>query len=95
MGPEDWSNPRADRIAQRVLDHTRTGAIVLNHDGVLSSDAVPEHEGLADRSQTVAALMSYLPRLLDAGYRYTTPDAHPGPPAARPSRAEAPGPGTA
>jgi hypothetical protein len=32
-----------------------------------------EHDGGGDRSQTVAALKIWLPRLLKAGYQFTTP----------------------
>ncbi|MEV0281122.1 polysaccharide deacetylase family protein [Streptomyces sp. NPDC050610] len=77
VDPEDWSNPGSRRIADRVLAGARTGSIVLNHDGTMSGQDVPEHEGLADRTQTVEALKVYLPRLKAAGYRFTTPDAHP------------------
>jgi peptidoglycan-N-acetylglucosamine deacetylase len=38
----------------------RTGSIIL------------EHHGGGNRSQTVAALKIVLPRLLDAGYHFTT-----------------------
>ncbi|MFI9100008.1 polysaccharide deacetylase family protein [Streptomyces fildesensis] len=69
----DWTNPGVDRIADAVLSRAGTGSIVLHHDGFLSRSAVPEHEGRADRSQTVAALRCYLPQLLDRGYRFTTP----------------------
>jgi peptidoglycan/xylan/chitin deacetylase (PgdA/CDA1 family) len=58
VDPQDWDNPGADRIRSRVLDQVKAGSIVLNHDGG------------GDRSQTVAALREYLPRLLDAGYRF-------------------------
>ncbi len=61
VDPEDWSNPGSRRIADRVLADARTGSIVLNHDGTLSGSDVPEHEGLADRTQTVEALKIYLP----------------------------------
>ncbi|MCM2420901.1 polysaccharide deacetylase family protein [Streptomyces sp. RKAG293] len=69
----DWTNPGVDRIADAVLSRAGTGSIVLHHDGSLSRSAVPEHEGRADRSQTIAALRRYLPQLLDRGYRFTTP----------------------
>nr|WP_239070141.1 MULTISPECIES: polysaccharide deacetylase family protein [unclassified Streptomyces] len=69
----DWTRPGVDRICDRVLSRAGTGSIVLHHDGSLSRSAVPEHGGPADRSQTVAALGCYLPRLLDTGYRFTTP----------------------
>ncbi|MEU7040815.1 polysaccharide deacetylase family protein [Streptomyces varsoviensis] len=77
VDPEDWSNPGSRVIADRVLANAGTGSIVLNHDGTLSGSDVPEHEGLADRTETIEALKVYLPRLKAAGYRFTTPDAHP------------------
>jgi len=40
---------------------TRTGSIIL------------EHDGGGNRSQTVAALRTWLPRLLDAGYQFAAP----------------------
>ena len=44
------------------MDNTRTGSIIL------------EHDGGGNRSQTVAALSVVLPQLLDAGYHFRTPD---------------------
>lgn len=86
LRPVSWSLSSVDsgtrtaqRIGQTVLDGARTGAIVLHHDGVLSHSDIPEHEGAADRTPTVQALAHYLPRLLDAGYRFTTPDAYRAP----------------
>ncbi|MEU1510424.1 polysaccharide deacetylase family protein [Kitasatospora sp. NPDC005748] len=75
VDPEDWSNPGADVIVDRVLAEARTGSIVLNHDGCLTPGFLPARGGPADRSQTVAAVRHYLPRLVDAGYRFTVPTA--------------------
>jgi peptidoglycan/xylan/chitin deacetylase (PgdA/CDA1 family) len=61
VDPRDWSRPGVASIIQNILGHTRTGSIIL------------EHDGGGDRSQTVAALRYVLPRLLDAGYRFRTP----------------------
>lgn len=52
----DWTRPGAGRIARNIMSEMKPGAIVLSHDGG------------GDRSQTVAALEWYLPRLLDEGY---------------------------
>jgi peptidoglycan/xylan/chitin deacetylase (PgdA/CDA1 family) len=61
VDPRDWSRPGSARIAATVLNRTRTGAIIINHDGG------------GDRSQTLAAVRTYLPQLIAAGYRFTTP----------------------
>jgi peptidoglycan-N-acetylglucosamine deacetylase len=52
----DWEDPGARKITSTVLESVRPGSILLSHDGG------------GDRSQTVAALRDYLPRLLDSGY---------------------------
>jgi len=61
VDPRDWSRPGTDHIVQNVLSHTKTGSIIL------------EHDGGGDRSQTVAALKRFLPQLLDAGYHFVQP----------------------
>lgn len=76
VDPEDWSRPGTDAIVDRVLGAARTGSIVLNHDGCLSADHAPAPGSPCDRAQTAAALRRYLPRLVEAGYRFTVP----GPP---------------
>ncbi|WP_329570787.1 polysaccharide deacetylase family protein [Kitasatospora sp. NBC_01266] len=74
VDPEDWSDPGVGTIASRVLTATRTGSIVLNHDGCLTDNLITAPGGPGDRSQTVDALRAYLPKLLEAGYRFTVPD---------------------
>jgi len=61
VDPRDWSRPGVAAIVGNIMRNTRTGSIIL------------EHDGGGDRAQTVAALKIVLPRLLDAGYRFTTP----------------------
>jgi peptidoglycan/xylan/chitin deacetylase (PgdA/CDA1 family) len=61
VDPRDWSRPGVAAIVGNTMRNTRTGSIIL------------EHDGGGDRAQTVAALGIVLPRLLDAGYRFTTP----------------------
>jgi len=61
VDPRDWSRPGVAAIVGNITRNTRTGSIIL------------EHDGGGDRSQTVAALKIVLPRLLDAGYRFATP----------------------
>ncbi|MFH9609428.1 polysaccharide deacetylase family protein [Streptomyces sp. NPDC017448] len=57
----DWRTPGTDVIVRRVLDGAAPGVVVLSHDAG------------GDRSQSVAALRRYLPRLLESGYRLTVP----------------------
>ncbi|MHC0430334.1 polysaccharide deacetylase family protein [Streptomyces sp. O3] len=57
----DWREPGTGTIVRRVLDGAGPGVVVLSHDAG------------GDRSQSVQALGTYLPRLLDAGYRFTAP----------------------
>ena len=61
VDPRDWSRPGVRAIARTIMSDTRTGSVIL------------EHDGGGNRSQTVAALKRWLPRLLDAGYQFTTP----------------------
>ena len=61
VDPRDWSRPGVRAIVRTIVSDTRTGSVIL------------EHDGGGNRSQTVAALKIWLPRLLDAGYHFTTP----------------------
>ncbi|QMU76673.1 polysaccharide deacetylase family protein [Streptacidiphilus sp. PB12-B1b] len=61
VDPRDWARPGVSSIVRSVMSHTHTGSIILDHDGG------------GDRSQTVAAMRIWLPRLLAAGYTFTTP----------------------
>ena len=61
VDPRDWSRPGVTSIVGNIMRNTKTGSIIL------------EHDGGGNRSQTVAALKIVLPRLLAAGYRFTTP----------------------
>ena len=61
VDPRDWSRPGVRAIVRTIVSDTRTGSVIL------------EHDGGGNRSQTVAALKIWLPRLLDAGYQFTTP----------------------
>ena len=61
VDPRDWSRPGVRAIVRNIESDTRTGSIIL------------EHDGGGNRSQTVAALKIWLPRLLDEGYQFTTP----------------------
>jgi len=55
----DWSQPGVDAIAQTILS-VQPGQVVLMHDGG------------GDRSQTVEALRTALPQLVEQGYRFVT-----------------------
>jgi len=57
VDPRDWSKPGVRHIVTTILDKTRPGAIIL------------EHDGGGNRDQTVEALGIVLPRLLHAGYK--------------------------
>jgi peptidoglycan-N-acetylglucosamine deacetylase len=61
VDPRDWARPGVTAIIRNIIQNTRTGSIIL------------EHDGGGNRSQTVAALSVVLPRLLDAGYHFRTP----------------------
>lgn len=61
VDPRDWARPGSAAIIQNIMRNTRTGSIIL------------EHDGGGDRSQTVAALEVVIPRLLDEGYRFRVP----------------------
>jgi peptidoglycan-N-acetylglucosamine deacetylase len=61
VDPRDWARPGVNSIVDNIMSNTRTGSIIL------------EHDGGGDRSETVAALSIVLPRLIDAGYRFVTP----------------------
>jgi peptidoglycan/xylan/chitin deacetylase (PgdA/CDA1 family) len=61
VDPRDWSRPGVASIVGNIMRNTKTGSIIL------------EHDGGGNRSQTVAALKIVLPRLLAAGYQFITP----------------------
>ena len=58
---EDWSRPGAGAIESALLS-AKPGDVVLMHDGG------------GDRSQTVEALRSALPKLAAQGYKFVTVD---------------------
>jgi peptidoglycan/xylan/chitin deacetylase (PgdA/CDA1 family) len=61
VDPRDWSRPGVSEIVSTIMQTTRSGSIIL------------EHDGGGDRSQTVAALKVVLPRLIGEGYRFAIP----------------------
>ena len=61
VDPRDWSLPGTPAIVSRVQGGVGPGAIVLMHDGG------------GPRQQTVDALTTLLPWLVDHGYRFTFP----------------------
>jgi peptidoglycan/xylan/chitin deacetylase (PgdA/CDA1 family) len=61
VDPRDWARPGVSAIVANIMDNTRTGSIIL------------EHDGGGNRSETVAALGIVIPQLLDHGYRFVTP----------------------
>jgi peptidoglycan-N-acetylglucosamine deacetylase len=58
VDPRDWARPGVREIVGNILGNTRTGSIIL------------EHDGGGNRSETVAALKIVIPRLLDAGFHF-------------------------
>ncbi|MEW1773383.1 bifunctional polysaccharide deacetylase/glycosyltransferase family 2 protein [Streptomyces sp. NPDC086777] len=60
LDAEDWQRPGTARVLANATPHGRTGQIVLMHDAG------------GDRSQTVAALGTLIPRLKAQGFRFTT-----------------------
>lgn len=60
VDPRDWARPGVSAIVANIMRNTRTGSIIL------------EHDGGGDRAETVAALGIVIPRLLDAGYHFVT-----------------------
>jgi peptidoglycan/xylan/chitin deacetylase (PgdA/CDA1 family) len=57
----DWTTPGTRSIVHRVEDGAAPGVVVLSHDAG------------GNRSQTVRALRTWLPHLLDSGYHITVP----------------------
>ena len=53
---QDWRRPGTQAIVNHLLSHAKPGAIILMHDGG------------GDRSQTLAALKTALPQLVEQGY---------------------------
>ncbi|MDN0198716.1 polysaccharide deacetylase family protein [Streptomyces sp. S.PNR 29] len=60
----DWRMPGTRTIVNRVEHGAAPGVVVLAHDAG------------GDRSQSVRALRTYLPELLDSGYHVTVPRRH-------------------
>jgi peptidoglycan/xylan/chitin deacetylase (PgdA/CDA1 family) len=58
VDPQDWARPGVSKIVSNIMKNTRTGSIIL------------EHDGGGNRSETVAALKIAIPRLLDEGYHF-------------------------
>ena len=56
VDPQDWANPGVNAIVTTIMGNTRSGSIIL------------EHDGSGHRAETVAALNIVLPRLLAAGF---------------------------
>jgi len=61
VDPRDWARPGVSAIVRNIMRNTRGGSIIL------------EHDGGGNRAETVAALGIVIPRLLDSGYHFVTP----------------------
>lgn len=57
----DWTEPGTGTIIRNVMAGAGPGVVVLSHDAG------------GNRSQSVRALGTYLPELLDSGYRISLP----------------------
>lgn len=64
---KDWKR-NADQISDRLLQRTAAGSILCLHDGDRTS-------AVADRSQTLAAVLRVVPVLKDRGLRFVKLDA--------------------
>jgi polysaccharide deacetylase family sporulation protein PdaB len=60
IDPHDWERPGVGPIISTVLGHAQNGSIILMHDGG------------GDRSQTVKALSTIIPRLHARGFTFVT-----------------------
>ena len=58
VDPRDWSDPGVEAIASNVINHARSGSIVVMHDGG------------GDRSETVEALPKILSYFRHRGYEF-------------------------
>jgi peptidoglycan-N-acetylglucosamine deacetylase len=61
VDPRDWARPGIRNIVRNIMQNTRPGSIIL------------EHDGGGNRSETVAALRIVIPALLREGYNFVTP----------------------
>jgi len=61
VDPRDWARPGVSEIVSTIMRTTRTGSVIL------------EHDGGGNRAQTVAALKIVIPLLLHNGYRFAIP----------------------
>ncbi|MFF1357464.1 polysaccharide deacetylase family protein [Streptomyces sp. NPDC058297] len=61
LDTNDWTEPGTRAIVRAVRAEAAPGVVVLSHDAG------------GNRSQSVAALRTYLPELLDSGYRIMVP----------------------
>jgi hypothetical protein len=82
VDPDDWMLPGAGVIAQRIRDGITPRAVVLVHDGG------------GDRSQTLQALTTLIPKLLGEGWTFDLPavtrTAHPQAPSPTSSPSSSP-----
>ncbi|MGB9780585.1 polysaccharide deacetylase family sporulation protein PdaB [Caldanaerobacter sp.] len=57
VDPDDWRNPSVENVVNRVLSHTKDGAIILLHEG---------------KPNTLAALPQIIKDLKEKGYKFVT-----------------------
>jgi peptidoglycan/xylan/chitin deacetylase (PgdA/CDA1 family) len=69
---EDWTQPGARVIAQRVLESARDGDIIVLHDGDRGRACAPGSGQRCDRSQDVAAAATVIDGLRARGFRFVS-----------------------
>ena len=64
VASNDWNTLSPDEIEDKIVRQVRGGDVILMHDG--------GHLSAADRSATITATNSIIPRYKDQGYRFVT-----------------------
>jgi peptidoglycan/xylan/chitin deacetylase (PgdA/CDA1 family) len=71
---DDWEQPGADAIAQRVLSRVRDGDIIVLHDGNRGAPCTAQRPERCDRSQDVVATATIVEGLRARGLALVTVD---------------------
>jgi peptidoglycan-N-acetylglucosamine deacetylase len=71
--PNDWEQPPAQTVADRVVPYVRDGAIIVLHDGNRGIVCAPAHmNGTCRRRTEIEATRLIIDRLRAQGYRFVT-----------------------